>query len=213
MSEKHQVAVSELEIREIGLWPLEYRIMVMIVVSGVAMFLSYWVILKDNFEQLYSFTSQQQKLIATFTENYQQSSNLDAYKKQMKDIQSTLQSLLQKLPSKGEIPILLEDISQQAVSSGLRFELIKPEDPVDKGFYVEQPIKMVLIGKYHGFGNFAEGISKLPRIVTLHDFSIIRRKENSPAKDAAGKDIPETSSTLSMEIYAKTYWYLAKEQL
>lgn len=205
MAKIHQISISELEIKEIGLWPTEYRIAAIIIVFCVTIFLSYLFFLKDGFSKLSSFASQQQKLIATFSENYQQSANLDAYKKQMDDIQKMLQSILQKLPSKGEIPILLEDISQQAVAAGLTFELIKPEDPIDKGFYVEQPIKMVLTGKYHGFGKFAAGISKLPRIVTLHDLAIIK-KSNKDTQDSQ-------SNILSMEIYAKTYWYVAKEKL
>ena len=114
-----------------------------------------------------------------------------------------LQSLLQKLPGRGEIPALLEDISQQALAAGLEFESIKPDDPVDKGFYFEQPIKLVLTGKYNGFGNFVTGLSKLARIVTLHDFSI-KKKPGASSKE---------NVQLIMEVYAKTYWYVAKEKL
>lgn len=203
---KEDISVSELEIREIGLWPLQYRVMAIIVLCAVISGLFYMIFLKDDFAKIYSLQAEQQKLLATFADNYQQSANLDAYKKQMTEIQKILQSLLQRLPSKGEIPILIEDISQQALAAGLTFELIKPEEPVDKEFYVEQPIQMILIGKYHGFGKFAEGISKLPRIVTLHDFSISKRSENE------NKD-PEAQSILTMKIYAKTYWYVSKEKI
>ena len=123
----------------------------------------------------------------------------------MTEIQEMLKSVLKKLPSKGELPVLLEDISQQAISAGLDFELIKPEDPIDKGFYFEQPITMVLTGKYHGFGKFAAGISGLSRIVTLHNFSITNKSNNSST-------IPGTV-TLSISTQAKTYWYVNKEQL
>jgi type IV pilus assembly protein PilO len=126
---------------------------------------------------------------------------LEEYKQQMINIQTMLQSLLRKLPSKGEIPILLEDISQQAAAYGITFELIKPEEPIDQGFYMEQPIKMTIVGKYHGFGQFAAGISQLPRIVTLHDFSIKKKRTRDKEEDPM----------LEMQIYAKTYWYVSKE--
>lgn len=200
------ISISELEIREIGLWPLQFRIMAIIALCAAISGLFYMIFLKDDFAKIYSLQAEQQKLLASFADNYQQSANLDAYKKQMIDIQRILLSLLQRLPSKGEIPILIEDISQQALAAGLTFELIKPEDPVDKEFYVEQPIQMILIGKYHGFGKFAEGISKLPRIVTLHDFSISKRTGNE------NKD-PDAQSILTMKIYAKTYWYVSKEKI
>ena len=204
---KNEVGISELEIKEIGSWPLQYRAAVLVAIFGATIFLGYILLLKSNFDKLYSFQAEQKKMLASFAEQYQQSANLDGYKKQMIEIQKILQLLLQRLPSKGEIPVLLEDISQQALSAGLTFELIKPEDPIDKEFYVEQPIQMILIGKYHGFGRFAEGISKLPRIVTLHDFSIMKRNNGD------NKENQDAVSILTMKIYAKTYWYVSKEKL
>ena len=194
-------SIDELNIKEIGMWPLGFRALALSGVAILTIVLSYLLISKDNINSLFSLQLQQYKLRNTFVDSYSQAVNLDAYKAQMIDIQKMLQGLLQKLPGQGEIPALLEDISQQALAAGLEFELIKPEEPIDKGFYFEQPIKMSLNGKYHGFGSFITGLSKLTRIVTLHDFSI---KRKSGAKD---------SSILNMEVYAKTYWYVAKEKL
>jgi type IV pilus assembly protein PilO len=47
-----------------------------------------------------------------------------------------------------------------------------PEAEVLYEFYAENPIRMRIQGSYHEFGQFASGVSALPRIVTLHDFSI-----------------------------------------
>jgi type IV pilus assembly protein PilO len=198
---KSSNAIDELDFREIGLWSAQLRMLVLLGVCIATIVLSYMFMLKSNFDALGSLKSQQNKLQTDFADSYSQAISLDTYKKQMLDLQKMLQDLLQKLPGRGEIPSLLEDISQQALLAGLEFELIKPEEPVDKGFYYEQPIKMVLIGKYHGFGNFITGLAKLPRIVTLHDFSIKK------------KDVNKLNSLLIMEIYAKTYWYVSKEKL
>jgi type IV pilus assembly protein PilO len=202
------INIDELDIKEIGLWPIQFRIAIVIILCILEIMLSYSFFLKNDFNKILELKVEQKKLLNTFKDYYQQSSNLEAYKQQMVQIQKSLQALLQKLPSKGEIPVLLEDISQQALAFGLKFELIKPEDPIDKEFYVEQPIEMVLVGKYHGFAKFVEGISKLPRIVTLHDFSIAKSKDNyNNVKDLY------MQNTLTMKIYAKTYWYNSKDKL
>lgn len=193
--------LDQLDIHEIGVWPLNFRILALFLILIGSMVGSYFWLLKDNVVNLYSLQDQENKLKNNFVDAYGQAVNLDAYKKQMVDMQELLKKLLQKLPSQGEIPALLEDISQQAISSGLEFELIRPEEPVDKGFYFEQPIRMVLVGKYHGFGNFATGLSRLPRIVTLHDFVISKKGSN------------KESQLLEINIYAKTYWYASKEKL
>mgnify|MGYP001241320782 FL=1 len=57
-----------------------------------------------------------------------------------------------------------------------------------KEFYTELPIEMEVSGGYHNFGEFVSKVADLPRIVTLHDFSMT-----------------QTSSGLSLQLQAKTY--------
>lgn len=202
---RNRINIEELNIKEIGVWPFEYKIIILIIFALIVFFLLYIAILKENYKELNNYEDQTIEAKNNFKENYKQSVNLDLYIKQMGEIQKMLKSILRKLPAKGELPILLEDISQQAMYAGLNFELIKPEDPIDKGFYFEQPISMILTGKYHEFGRFAAGISSLPRIVTLHDFSIINKSNN--ASQTPG------SVVLTISTKAKTYWYVDKEQI
>lgn len=202
---KNRINIDELNIKEIGIWPIEYKIIILIIFAFAVFILLYVLFLKENYNEYNDYGNKISMALNDFKENYKQSVNLGLYIKQMTEIQKMLKSILKKLPVKGELPILLEDISQQAVSAGLNFELIKPEDPIDKGFYFEQPISMTLTGKYHEFGKFAAGISSLSRIVTLHDFSIINKTNSS--SQAPG------SVTLTISTKAKTYWYVDKEQL
>jgi len=53
------------------------------------------------------------------------------------------------------------------------------------------PIRIDVIGDYHDFGSFVSGVASLPRIVTLHDYTI---------KETEG-------ALLNMVIEAKTYRY------
>ena len=78
--------------------------------------------------------------------------------------------------------------------------LFKPlnENPVE--FYAELPIKLRVVGNYHEFGNFVSGVAALPRIVTIHDFSIQRHKD-------------KTKEALVMEATAKTYRYLDDDEI
>jgi len=101
--------------------------------------------------------------------------------------------MLRQLPSKTEVEGLLVDISQTGLASGIEFQLFKPQGEQFIEFYAELPIKMVMIGDYHEFGNFVSGVAALPRIVTLHDISI--------------KDDSKTHQ-LTMQVTAKTYRYL-----
>ena len=63
-------------------------------------------------------------------------------------------------------------------------------------FYTELPIKIDVIGDYHQFGHFVSEVAKLPRIVSLHDFTIQADKDNK----------------LKFNVVAKTYRYKESKQ-
>jgi len=116
---------------------------------------------------------------------------LDIYEQQVLELDGTFGALLKQLPKDAEVPGLLEDISAVAFASGLSINAIslQPEKALD--FYIELPISIDVIGDYHGFGAFVSGVAALPRIVTLHDYSI------KQAEDAR----------LNLTIMARTYRY------
>ena len=188
-----EIDFNELELREIGSWPLAARIGVIIVSCIAVVMICYLMFIRENIEQLNYLRDQQILARKTFKEKHHEAINLDAYEKQMHTMQDSFLDLLQQLPSEQQIPALMEDISMQAAQAGLELKLIKPEESVDKGFYKELPIKMSIEGTYNSLGMFFSGIAELPRVVTFHDFKIGTKTNQM--------DI------LTMDIDAKTYWY------
>jgi type IV pilus assembly protein PilO len=79
--------------------------------------------------------------------------------------------------------------------------LFQPAPEIRKDFYAELPIKIRLTGTYHQFGSFVSGIASLPRIVTLHDISIV-----PDSKDAGAE-------RLTLDVTAKTYRYLDEAEM
>ncbi len=85
------------------------------------------------------------------------------------------------------------------VNSGLRFKNIRLENEIKQEFFIEQPISIEATGDYHAFGSFVSGTAALPRIVTMHDFTITAG-ENKEKKT----DIPQITYVAK----AKTYRYV-----
>src|SRR5579885_3426139 len=107
-----------------------------------------------------------------------------------------LRQLLRQLPSKTEMPELLVDISQTALSSGIATELFKPgAEVIKEGFYAEKPIQLKMLGTYHQFGHFISGVAALPRVVilTMHDVSL----KPTDAKSVSG-GLLQLEGTVSM---------------
>ncbi len=197
--------LKRLDPNNIGNWPVVFKaIAVGLIVAAVLGGGIYF----DTLDQLKSLHKEEDKEVSlkkTFEEKQSRAVNLNAYKKQMEEMQKVFGEMLRQLPSKTEVAALLVDISQVGVSAGLDFELFKPEPEIPVEFYAELPIKIRVNGNYHQFGNFVSGVAALPRIVTLHDFVITQ------AKDAKTKD--KRKGPLVMEATAKTYRYLDEDEI
>ena len=101
-----------------------------------------------------------------------------------------------QLPRKSEVADLLIDISRTGLINGLEFQLFKPEGERPVDFYAELPITMTVTGKYHQFGEFISAIAALPRIVTLHNFTLTLKE----------------AGNMTMNITAKTYRYFDEQE-
>lgn len=190
---------SSLDVHEIGAWPLVLRAAVTIVVCIVSVLLVYFFILAASLDSLALQKTQLENKRKDFKEKYNMAINLDAYKKQMQDMQTTYTDLLRELPATSDIPSLVDNISKVGDANNIKITAIKIGDPQSPGgFYMELPISFTLIGAYHNIGKFISQILQLPRIITIGDFSL-RRVEGSDSSDSAKK-------LLQMSLETRTYW-------
>ena len=164
--------LNELDFEQVAVWPKEVKIVVAIFVAIVVAGLSYWFIVKPKLPILEQAQRQEAELKLQFEAKYRIAVNLEAYKEQLAKIQKDFSSMLRSLPTSNETPGLLDDITYVGTSSGLTFKLLNWQNEIPKEFYTELPIEMEVSGGYHSFGHFVSKVADLPRIVTLHDFSI-----------------------------------------
>ena len=188
-----------LDPKSIGSWPALPKLgLLMLALIGI-LAASYFLDWQSQLETIDTAQKKEQSLRDTFLEKKKRAIDLDAYKKQLADIERSFGTLLKQLPSKSEMEALLTDINQAGLGRGLQFELFKPAtNEVLSEFYAELPINIRVTGSYHDMGAFASDISKLSRIVLLNDVSLALN-----AKD----------SGLTMDAVAKTYRYLDDEEI
>lgn len=196
MDQLKEFDVNNIDFDKAGVWPWPAKLFVCILVVCVIFAGTYYLKISDLNMQLQSVTAQEATLKATFEKRSFEAANLDAYKAQMEEMKVTFDSLLSRLPAKTEVPGLLEDVGTRAAESGLTNVNINFKPDVIAEYYIEVPIDITVDGGYHDMGGFVSGVAGMPRIVTLHDFSISSSKENK---------------TLNMKIVAKTYRYKSQE--
>jgi type IV pilus assembly protein PilO len=203
MSQK-KVKISELDFNNIGGWPQNAKIGFCVLMSVLILFLAYFLVIKGKREELQNLEQRETTLRADFEEKAGRASNLEPLKQQLAQMEQVLQQMLRQLPSKTEMPDLIVDISQTALSSGLANELFQPGPESPKEFYAEKPIALRMVGSYHQFGAFVSGVASLPRVVilTMHDISL---------KPKGGAAI-SSNGALELSGTVKTYRYLDEEE-
>ena len=190
-----------LDPRDIGRWPAAVRFaFVGLAFMVLVAFGWYFFVWNDDRPLLLKEEQNEQDLRAQFENKQQRAANLEAYKVQLAEMERSFGALLRQLPGKTEVPNLLVDISQTGLAAGLTEKLFQPAPEKGNGFYAELPIHIRLVGSYHQFGAFLSGIAGLPRIVTLHDISIV------PVDASKGN-----YDNLVMDVTAKTYRYIEDE--
>ena len=185
--------VNDINLDNIGSLPIAVKVILCTLLFALVLAGGYYYHVKNLQAQLASVQSREAVLKQDYEKKAFQVANLDAYRRQMAEMEESFGALISQLPSDTEVPGLLEDITNKGLLNGLEISSIDLQPEVSREFYVELPIAIVASGSYHDLGAFVSGMAGLPRIVTLHDFTI--RSTN------------DDSASLSMNITAKTYRY------
>jgi type IV pilus assembly protein PilO len=184
--------IRRLNPRDIGSWPALPKLGALFILLLVLVFAGYWFDWQNQLDELARDRAKEQDLRAAFLDKKKQAVNLDAYRKQLAEIEESFGEMLKQLPNKSEMEALLTDINQAGLGRGLLFELFRPAPAETRSeFYAELPITIKLAGSYHDIGAFASDISQLSRIVTLNDIALTSSKTG-----------------LTLDAIAKTFRYL-----
>jgi type IV pilus assembly protein PilO len=184
--------------RDIGSWPVLPKLGALLVLLILIMAGGYWVDWSAQWDRLNASRNKESELRTQFLDKKRQAINLEAYRKQLADIEQSFGAMLRQLPNKSEMEALLSDINQAGLGRGLQFELFKPaSQEILSDFYAELPINIKVAGNYHDIGAFTSDVSQLSRIVTLNNVAL--------GLDKDGK--------LTMDAVARTYRYLDEEEV
>jgi type IV pilus assembly protein PilO len=111
--------------------------------------------------------------------------DLEKFKQQVAQLNIELTNALTQLPNEKEIPEILKNISALGKESKLTFTLFRPKPEEPQQFYARVPIELVFLGDYHSTGKFFDKVSKLPRIINVVNFNMVRTKDQSKSKEDA----------------------------
>ncbi len=189
--------LNKLDLKTAADWPMPTKLAALALLFALIVGAGWWFDWRGGMESVDAARQKETELRGVFTTKKMQAVNLDAYKKQLADIDQAFGALLKQLPNKQEMDALITDVNQAGLGRGLQFDLFKPETEVVSEFYAETPIHVKVTGAYHDIAAFVSDVAKLSRIVTLQNIAM------EPDKDG----------TLNMDGIVKTYRYLDDEEI
>ena len=189
--------INKLDLKTLADWPLPTKLAALGLLCVAIVLAGWWFDWRGGMETLDAAKQKETELRSVFTTKKNQAINLEAYTKQLADIEQAFGALLKQLPNKQEMDALITDVNQAGLGRGLQFDLFKPDAETISEFYAETPIRVKVTGGYHDVAAFVSDVSKLSRIVTLQDIAM------EPAKDGV----------LNMDAIVKTYRYLDDEEV
>ena len=192
---------------DLGSAPTSVRVVLLTVTLILILVAGFYLFVKDKIDVLEQERKQELSLRADFEYKQQKAANLEAYEKQLVDMQELLKTMFRQLPGKTEMDKLLVDVSQTALAAGIDVQLFEPQAESFQDFYAERPILIRMLGDYHEFGEFVSGVAALPRVVilTMHDISLKRA-------GAGQSRYGDSEGRLILEGRVKTYRYVDDEE-
>lgn len=189
--------LNKLDIKTAADWPMPTKLVALAILFVLIVAAGWWFSWRGGMETLEVAQQKELELRQVFTVKKNQAVNLEAYQQQLRDIEQSFGALLKQLPNKQEMDALITDVNQAGLGRGLQFELFRPDGETISEFYAVTPIRVKVNGGYHDIAAFVSDVSKLPRIVTLHEIAL------DPDKDGA----------LNMDAVVRTYRYLDAEEI
>ena len=187
--------LNDLDLSNIGSWPWAAKSVIILLLCAVIAGAGFYFDTLKQTEQRETLAKKEHQRLEILKIRAQKAAKLDAYKQQLAYMRRMYHKMRLRLPTKTQVAVLLEDISQKGRAAGLEFNLFDPQNeqknPEDD--FIELPIRIQVTGSYHQLGKFVSDLAELPRIVTLHNIEIKRNKQDS--------------SELMMSVLAKTYKY------
>jgi len=154
--------------------PTHFQVVIAALPSVILLICSVFIIFIPKNKEIDALRTKSVDLEKKITVSEAKIKKLDELIKENEMLKRELTRLKEQLPEEREVSILLKQISELSLKSGLKVLLWKPgariTDP--QGLYVEIPVDVEVLAEYHRLGEFFSHISRLPRLVNISDINL-----------------------------------------
>lgn len=95
------------------------------------------------------------------------------------EIKGDIAAIEARLPTNKEVDDVVRQVSELASQSSLEAPTMESQKPVAAAMYMEQPLKMAVMGDFRGFYEFLVKVEQLPRITRMPDLHLARANDKN----------------------------------
>ena len=96
---------------------------------------------------------------------------------QLEKLEEAIGFFESRLPPKRDIHKVLEQVTIIAQNQGMQPKTIRTLKEKDNSGYIEQPLRMKLVGDFNSFYSFLLELEKLPRIIKIRELELKKQNE------------------------------------
>ncbi len=161
----------------------------------------YFGLIKPKQQELTEFRTKLVELQTQVEQDRKVAENLPKLQSEYARLNKELQSALNELPNKQEIPSLLTSITSAGKGAGLDFLLFKPRAEEPKDFYAAVPVDISVSGTFQAVAKFFVAVSELSRIVNINNVVV--------------SDIKSTGDQTALKVtcLATTFRFMDKKEI
>jgi type IV pilus assembly protein PilO len=105
------------------------------------------------------------------------------------------------LPQEKEIAGLLRKVTRAGNQAGVEFLLFEPQNPVQKEFLTENPVKVKIHGQYHELGIFLSKVANLDRIINVSHLHVMSLEDHKKGKKEELREYNTIEAEMTLTAY------------
>jgi len=150
------------------------KIVFFVLLVGVAC-VAYEFMIKPANKNLAAQKAQVEAKLAKLAEFEEAVSAAEDLSKQLTELEEAIKFFESKVPPTSEIDKVLRDVTVISEMQGLKPKTIRTLKQKQNSGYVEQPLKMELVGNFNSFYSFLLELENLPRIMKIRELELAKQ--------------------------------------
>ncbi|WII92285.1 type 4a pilus biogenesis protein PilO [Kingella negevensis] len=170
--------LNEIDFKKLHLQNKPIQFLMALILAVVIVVLGYFGLFQAQWEEYQSTIAKEAELKSDYEKKSAQAANLDNLKKELVDIEASIEVLIKQLPTSEEIPTLIQELHQAAAKNGLTMNSVTPEAKVIEKPIERLPFAISVTGNYSNVAQFVRDVGSMSRIVTLSNINITKSEQN-----------------------------------